>query len=316
MLVLMRNTNKLRFTQFSDCITYMNQGDCLIVNDTRVIPARLFGHKENGGGRVEALLLTEIKSGTWEALLRPGSRIKEGAKVFLQDPPSISFSVEKRAQNGTFVIDFSKKNVSEILIQSGHIPLPPYINRSAIARDKISYQTIFANKMGAIAAPTAGLHFDKKIIQAIEKKGVSIVPITLHINLGTFKPISVNQIKDHTMHAERYEITPEAAMTINKAKLQKSKIIAVGTSVVRTLESNLDERGRLLSGKGNTELFLHPPMKPRIVDRLLTNFHLPKSTLLMLVSIFSTREQVLNAYKQAVLKKFRFYSYGDCMFFV
>ena len=313
MLVLARNNGRCEVKPFIDFPSYVRPGDCVVVNNTKVLPARLYGNKIPGGAKVEALLVEEKEAGIWNALLRPARRMKVGTEVHLSGSNSDIFRVNNQIDERLFEIKFSSLDVLGTINRYGHMPLPPYIRREAAAQDVTRYQTIFATQIGAIAAPTAGLHFDEPIIQRIKSKGVTIVPITLHINLGTFNPVAVERVAEHSMHAENYEISANSANIINTTRSSGGSIWAVGTSVVRTLESSLDDKGRIRPGRDTTNLFLHPPMKPRVVDKLLTNFHLPKSTLLMLVCTFGSRESILAAYNLAVHKQFRFYSYGDCM---
>ena len=314
MLVLNRKNGECECTEFVDFSEYLQPGDCIVVNNTEVIPARLFGNKQPGGAHVEVLLLKELPDKTWEALLRPGSRLKVGSNILLNDSKS-SICVKKKNSDGIFNIAFSAENIPDLISKIGRMPLPPYINREVEEFDKKRYQTIFAANRGAIAAPTAGLHFDEKVIRLIKNKGVKIIPITLHIGLGTFKPVKTTRVNEHMIHSEEYSVTREAADQINEAKAGGGSIVAVGTSVVRVLETCVNSSGLLESKEGITNLFLHPPYTPRIVDKLLTNFHLPKSTLLMLVCTFANREIVFNAYRRAIKEKYRFFSYGDCMLF-
>ena len=309
MLTMRRSDGACEAKSFSDFPSYLKPGDCLVLNDTKVIPARLYGKKATGG-HVEALLLDEIKSGLWTAMLKPGRRLKDGTKVSI-DGCDASFEVVSR-DDGDFTIRFDTDDVHAMLEQAGHMPLPPYIDRNDEDADKLRYQTVFASTPGAVAAPTAGLHFTPEILKTIEAMGVTITKVTLHVGAGTFLPVKEERVEDHRMHFERYAVSESAAATINTAKANGGRIVAVGTTSVRTLESSVED-GCVVAGAGSTDLFMYPPTKPQIVDMLLTNFHLPKSTLLMLVSCFSTRENLLAAYQVAIGERMRFFSYGDCM---
>jgi S-adenosylmethionine:tRNA ribosyltransferase-isomerase len=308
-----RETGHCGLRVFSDFPEFVREGDCLVVNDTRVIAARLFGRRDPSGGNVEAFVLEDHGAGRWQALLRPGRRLKPGARVILEGGAG-SFTVLGHLADGTFEIEFGTTDVLSLLETAGHVPLPPYIQREASAEDRERYQTVYAREPGAVAAPTAGLHFTPEILEKVRALGVRIVHVTLHVGAGTFKPVKAERIEDHIMHEEAYEITPEAAATINETRATGGRVIAVGTTSVRTLESCADPATRTVRAeKGRTRIFLHPPKRPVIVDGLLTNFHLPKSTLLMLVSCFSSTEKVMAAYELAVRERFRFYSYGDAM---
>lgn len=300
--------------KFEDFPSFLRAGDCLVLNNTRVIPARLFGKRDPSGGKVEALLLEELENRNWKCMLKPGRRMHAGGRVILEGTENEGFIVDKRGDDGTFEIHFENPEPYELLEACGHIPLPPYIQRPDESGDHEKYQTVYAKNPGAVAAPTAGLHFTPDVLQTIKEKGVNIAEVTLHVGAGTFRPVQVENIEDHVMHEETYILTPETSELINRTKSNGGRIIAVGTTSVRVLESCVDGSGnRICPGSGKTRLFLHPPKRPNIVDALLTNFHLPKSTLIMLVSTFSSRKNVLNAYKTAVENRFRFYSYGDCM---
>jgi S-adenosylmethionine:tRNA ribosyltransferase-isomerase len=313
LLVMDRETGACDLRVFADFPDYVRAGDCLVVNDTRVIAARLFGHRDPSGGRVEAFVLEDRGAGRWQALLRPGRRLKPGARVVLENEAG-TFTVRDHLEDGTFEIQFDTDDVYSLLEKAGHVPLPPYIQREASAEDRERYQTVYAREPGAVAAPTAGLHFTPEILEKVRALGVRIVHVTLHVGAGTFKPVKAERIEDHIMHEEAYEITPEAAATINDTRATGGRVIAVGTTSVRTLESCADPATRTVRAeRGRTRIFLHPPKRPVVVDGLLTNFHLPKSTLLMLVSCFSSREKVMAAYELAVKERFRFYSYGDAM---
>lgn len=313
LMVMNRTTGVCDLRVFGDFPQFVRPGDCLVLNDTRVIAARLFGRRDPSGGQVEAFLLEERGVGRWQSLLRPGRRLNPGARVLLDGEPH-AFVVRERLDDGTFEIEFDTSDVLGLLDRAGRVPLPPYIQRDASAEDVERYQTVYATRPGAVAAPTAGLHFTPEILAGLEATGVQIARVTLHVGPGTFQPVKAERIEDHVMHEEAYEISPEAAATINETRAAGGRVIAVGTTSVRTMESCADPATRTVRAeRGRTRIFLHPPKRPVVTDGLLTNFHLPKSTLLMLVSCFATAEQVMAAYRLAVAERFRFYSYGDAM---
>lgn len=316
MLVLRRASGACQLRRFRDLASFLRPGDCLVLNDTRVIPARLFGQKEGGGARIEALLLSEEGPGLWEAMLRNARRLRPGTVVQLDGAPDASFTVEARHAEGHFLLRFSSSEVLALLERAGHVPLPPYIQRQDVPGDRQRYQTVFAARPGAVAAPTAGLHFTPEVLAELSAAGVRLATVTLHVGPGTFKPVTADDLGAHRMHEERYELSEAAAALVNRTRSEGGRIVAVGTTAVRVLETCAQESGLVLPGAGRTRLFLHPPQRPRSVDALLTNFHLPRSTLLMLVACFSTTEQVLAAYRLAVQERFRFYSYGDCMLLI
>ncbi len=312
MLVVDRQTGDHEAQSFASFPSYLKPGDCLVINDTRVIPARIHGTRVGSGGKVEALLLEEVGEGEWDALLRPGRRMKPGARVLLDDS-TVQFEVVSR-DSEVFRIRFDTKEVLDVLRQIGSMPLPPYIQRPADSADEARYQTVFADDPGAVAAPTAGLHFTGDMLERIQEDGIAVARLTLHVGLGTFQAVSADRVEEHVMHEERYSLSEATAETINNARAAGGRVVAVGTTSVRTLETCARDDGTVLAGSGRTDIFLYPPCRPKAVDCLLTNFHLPKSTLLMLVSCFVEREQMLAAYAHAVQERFRFYSYGDCMF--
>ena len=329
MLVLDRVSGACQIRDFSNIVEYLEAGDLLVSNNTKVMRARLYGRK-NGradGAHFEALLLNphpagEIVPGTrYQAMLKPGKRAVPGTRVVLLDHAgrllenAPGFTVTERLEDGTFVIDFDTADQEALQEKFGHIPLPPYIKRGDEGSDFERYQTVFAKISGAVAAPTAGLHFTEDILEQLAAKGIRRAEVTLHVGAGTFKPVSEENILDHKMHTERFVLSEETAELINATRAAGKKVIAVGTTTVRTLESCADESGQVHARSGSTDIFLYPPYRPRSVDMLITNFHLPKSTLLMLVSCFADREKVLNAYKYAIENRMRFYSYGDCMLF-
>ncbi len=313
LLVMDRATGACQLRMFGDFPQFVRPGDCLVLNDTKVIAARLFGRRDPTGGHVEAFLLEERAPGRWQALLRPGRRLDPGSRVLLDGEPH-TFVVTARLDDGTFEIEFDTTDVLGLLERAGRVPLPPYIQREASAEDVERYQTVYATRPGAVAAPTAGLHFTPEILAGLETTGVKIARVTLHVGPGTFQPVKAERIEDHIMHEEAYEISPEAAATINGTRAAGGRVIAIGTTSVRTLESCADPATRTVRAeRGRTRIFLHPPKQPVVTDALLTNFHLPKSTLLMLVSCFASTETVMAAYRLAVQERFRFYSYGDAM---
>jgi S-adenosylmethionine:tRNA ribosyltransferase-isomerase len=323
MLVLDKSTGLYEAKKFKNFIDYVEPGDCLVTNNTKVINARFFGLKENTGAKIEILLtmpLNESQS-EWKCFIKPGKRVRSGTKIILNennfstDPETLNtvkVTVEKKRDDGAYEISFDSP-IDYTQKFFGHTPLPPYIKRKDSLKDSTRYQTVFAKNSGAVAAPTAGLHFSDSDLMKLKKMNINMAEVTLHVGPGTFKPVEVNNPAEHKMHSEVYTLSKNTADIINNTIRNGGKIIAIGTTSVRVLETCADENGFVIPSKGETDIFLYPPAKPKIVDMLLTNFHLPKSTLLMLVSIFADRETVLNAYQFAVEQKFRFYSYGDCM---
>ncbi|HNW26034.1 MAG TPA: tRNA preQ1(34) S-adenosylmethionine ribosyltransferase-isomerase QueA [Candidatus Gastranaerophilaceae bacterium] len=317
MMVLEKNSKKIAHKHFFDIVDFLDENDVLVLNNTKVIPARLFGQKLTGAN-VEVFLLKDLGNNHWEALLKPSKRINGGNIIKIS--PELGVKAIRLIEGGKWLIEFlCKGHVRQILQKVGNIPLPPYIERNLSNEDikKLDferYQTVFAQKEGSVAAPTAGLHFTKEILEKLEKKGVQIAYVTLDVGLGTFRPVKCENILEHKMETETFEITEETAKIINEAKKNKKNIVAVGTTSVRTLETAFQKYGEIKACKGFSELFIYPPYEFKVVDKLLTNFHLPKSTLLMLTSAFAEREFVLEAYKNAITEKYRFYSYGDCMF--
>ena len=290
----------------------LRPGDLLVLNDTRVIPARLFGRRGGGGGGMELLLVERLGEREWDALVKPGKRARPGTAIELG--PGLAAEVVAKGGEGRFRLRFSEP-VEPHLERLGHVPLPPYIRRPDTAEDRERYQTVYARRPGAIAAPTAGLHFTEELLREIEAAGAGIARVTLHVGIGTFKPVSAERVEDHRMESERYEIGEEAAAAIHRARAGAGRVVAVGTTVVRTLESAaLAGGGEVQAGRGATRLFITPGFRFQAVDALLTNFHLPRSTLLMLVSAFAGRERLLAAYEEAIREGYRFYSYGDAMF--
>jgi S-adenosylmethionine:tRNA ribosyltransferase-isomerase len=312
LMVLHRGQGTIEHQPFSSILAYLHPGDLLVLNNTRVLPARLIGKKETGG-RCELLLLPSWngQQGEWKVLVRGSGKIKKRTRIQFGDGMACELEV---GQDGKGEVAFSgQAQIAEVLRKIGHIPLPPYIKREDEPLDRDRYQTIFAERDGSIAAPTAGLHFTQPLLQSLRDQGVGIAMITLHIGIGTFAPVKVQQVEDHTMDAEWIEIPEETAREIEETKERGGRVIAVGTTTTRALESFSNGNGKVKSGTGMSSLFIHPPYRFRSVDGLLTNFHLPKSTLLMLVSAFAGKDFIKKAYRAAIEKKYRFYSYGDAM---
>jgi len=313
LLVIDRQKDSLEDRIFSDIVEYLREGDVLVVNNTKVIPARLIGHRKGFTGEVEFLLLKRLDYTHWRCIVRPGKKLLVGAEVVFSD--KLSAKVVEHGEEGERVVEFSFNGVFEdILSEVGAMPLPPYIKEKL--EDGTRYQTVYSKVDGSAAAPTAGLHFTRDLLDKIRGKGVKVVEILLHVGLSTFRPVKAENIEEHKMHDEYYEISPEAAAEINSAKEEGRRVICVGTTSVRTLESAADRVGHLVAGSGNTDIFIYPPYTFKMVDALITNFHLPESTLLMLVSAFMGRERALAAYKHAVEEKYRFFSFGDACLIV
>lgn len=311
LMVLGRADGRVEHRQFTDILDYLAPGDCLVLNNTRVIPARLYGVKEDTGAQVEVLLLKRRENDVWEALVRPGKKLRPGARVRFGDG-LLTGEIVEVVEEGNRLVRFHYEGIfEELLDRLGQMPLPPYITHEL--RDKNRYQTVYARHDGSAAAPTAGLHFTEKLLGKVRKKGVQIAEVTLHVGLGTFRPVKAEQVLDHHMHSEFYQVSAEAAETINRAKREGRRVISVGTTSTRTLESAADENGFLCEKSGWTDIFIYPGYQFRVIDGLITNFHLPQSTLIMLVSAFAGREQVLNAYREAVRERYRFFSFGDAM---
>jgi S-adenosylmethionine:tRNA ribosyltransferase-isomerase len=311
-LLVLDQTGPERHARVRDLPRHLRPGDLLVLNDTRVIPARLFGRRTAGGGQIELLLLEKIDECTWDALAKPGRRAQPGTAIDFAT--GLTAVVTEKAPDGRHRLRFSEP-VEGHLDRLGHIPLPPYIHRPDTPEDRERYQTVYAEKPGAVAAPTAGLHFSEELLREIAEAGVAIARVTLHVGIGTFKPVAVETLEDHRMDRERYEVSEEAAEAVRHTRRSGGRVVAVGTTVVRTLESAaLAGNGDVQPGSAATNLFITPGFRFQAVDALLTNFHLPRSTLLMLVSAFAGRERVLAAYGEAVREGYRFYSYGDAMF--
>jgi len=305
-------TGEIEHRKFTDIINYLNEGDCLVLNDTRVIPARLLGEKEGSGGAIEFLLLHRYSQDEWEVALRPGKRAKPGAR-FVFGNGELKAEVLEILEGGNRRVRFYYEGLFEnVLDRLGEMPLPHYIKEKL--EDKERYQTVYSKHNGSAAAPTAGLHFTNELLEEIKKKGVKLAFLTLHVGLGTFRPVKVKNIEEHKMHSEFYVVSEDCARIINEAKRSGKRVIAVGTTSCRTLETAADEDGFIEAKTGYTDIFIYPGYKFKITDCLITNFHLPKSTLIMLVSAFSKRELILNAYNEAVRERYRFFSFGDAMF--
>ena len=313
LLVVNKTTHTIENKHFSDLLDELEEGDTLVVNNTRVLPARLYGTKEETGAHIEVLLLTNTEGDKWETLVKPAKRMKVGSVVSFGDGRLKATVVEELDQGGR-IIEFSYEGVFlEVLESLGEMPLPPYIKERL--EDKERYQTVYAKENGSAAAPTAGLHFTEELMQQIRDKGVNIVPVTLHVGLGTFRPVSVDSLEDHKMHSEYYNVSKETADMIEATKKAGKRVIAVGTTSIRTLETVArDNNGHVVSASGWTDIFISPGYEFRVVDAFVTNFHLPKSTLVMLVSAYLGREFTLEAYQHAIEERYRFFSFGDAMF--
>ncbi len=315
MLVLNRLNKSMEHKHFSDITDYLDENDLLVLNNTKVIPARLYAKKDTGA-LIEIFLVRETEKNKWIALIKPSKRVKEG--LILKISNELSVEVLKKDDDKWVIELLYEGNIFEILDKVGHIPLPPYIERKMTDEeyknlDFERYQTVYAKKEGAVAAPTAGLHFTEEILKKLEEKGTKHCFITLNVGLGTFKPVKCQDITEHKMDSELFEITPDTAKVINEALQNKKRIVAVGTTSVRTLETVMQKYGKIIPVKDTSELFIYPGYKFKIIDSLITNFHLPKSTLLMLVSAFAGKDYIFKAYNEAIVNKYRFYSYGDCM---
>ncbi len=309
LMVIHRDTGEIEHRHFYDIIEYLNPGDCLVINETKVIPARLYGERPTGGA-CEVLLLKQLGPKRWETLVRPGKKLKPGAEVVFGDG-RLRCRVMETTDVGGRIVEFECEGSFEAALDAlGEMPLPPYIHEKLEDRDR--YQTVYAKQDGSAAAPTAGLHFTPELMDRIRQKGVDIVPVLLHVGLGTFRPVKVENIEEHEMHSEYFEVTPQAAERINAARQSGGRIIAVGTTSVRTLESAAED-GRLVAKRGDTNIFIKPGYRFQLVDALITNFHLPGSTLIMLVSALWDRERILAAYRIAVEEEYRFFSFGDAM---
>lgn len=312
LMVLGKKSGHVSHHYFREIVNYLKPGDCLVINNTRVIPARLIGTKKDTGAHVEILLLRRKTADVWETLVRPGKKLRPGAEVTFGDG-SLTATILDVVEGGDRLVQFHYDGIfEEILDRLGEMPLPPYITHKLKDRDR--YNTVYAKYDGSAAAPTAGLHFTKELLEEVKDMGVNIAQVTLHVGLGTFRPVKVDDVREHEMHTEWYCVTQETADLINQTKENGGRIIAVGTTSVRTLETVADENGHMKAQEGDTSIFIYPGYKWKIVDGLITNFHLPESTLIMLVSSLAGREHVLNAYKEAVKERYRFFSFGDAMY--
>lgn len=311
LMVLDRETGEIEHHIFKEVTDYLNPGDCLVVNNTKVIPARLFGRKEGTEAKIELLLLKRKENDVWETLVKPGKKAKPGTRISFGDG-LLTGEVMDVVEDGNRLIQFTYDGIfEEILDQLGQMPLPPYITHQL--KDKNRYQTVYAKHDGSAAAPTAGLHFTPELLEAIKARGVSIAHVTLHVGLGTFRPVKVEDVTHHHMHSEFYIVEEDQAKLINETKQRGGKIVSVGTTSCRTLESATDDQGVLHAGSGWTDIFIYPGYRFKMIDRLITNFHLPESTLLMLVSALAGKDKIMAAYEEAVKEKYRFFSFGDAM---
>lgn len=312
LLVVDRKTGKTDHRVFSDIISYIKPGDCLVLNNTRVIPARLLGHREKSGGAAELLLLRQIEGDVWESLVRPGKKCRVGDRVSFGEGKLVA-EIIKVKDDGNRLVRFEYEGIfNEILAELGEMPLPPYIKEKL--NDPERYQTVYSKISGSAAAPTAGLHFDQALLSKLTESGVSVAYVTLHVGLGTFRPVKADTIEEHTMHSEYYSVDEETAALLNHTKRNGGRIICVGTTATRVVETLADENGVMHSGSGETSIFIYPGYTFKFTDNLITNFHLPKSTLVMLVSALAGRETILQAYEEAVKERYRFFSFGDAMF--
>ncbi len=312
LLVMDRKTGNLEHKHFTDILEDLNFGDVLVLNDTKVIPARLIGRKQETNATIELLLLKEVSSDCWECLSRPAKRLQMGTKIEFGESLLVAEVIEKK-ESGMVIVKFSYQGIFlKILDKLGEMPLPPYIHEKLAEKDR--YQTVYAKNIGSAAAPTAGLHFTDDLLEKIKEKGIIITRVTLHVGLGTFRPVEVSDVTKHEMHSEFYKMSKETAEILNKAKKEKRRIIAVGTTSTRTLETVMQKYHKFKECAGNTNIFIYPGFKFQAIDGLITNFHLPKSTLIMLVSAFSKKEYILKAYQEAVKEEYRFFSFGDAMF--
>ena len=312
LLHLSMKDGSVEHRHFTDILDYLKEGDCLVVNDTRVIPARLYGHKEETGALIEILLLKRKENDIWECLVKPGKKARPGAKLVFGDG-ILKGEIIDVVEEGNRLIQFQYEGIfEEILDQLGEMPLPPYITHKL--EDKNRYQTVYAKNDGSAAAPTAGLHFTQELLQKVQEKGVKIAHVTLHVGLGTFRPVKVDDVENHHMHSEFYVVEEDQAKLINDTKKQGGRVISVGTTSRRTLESATDEDGVLHPGSGWTEIFIYPGYQFKMIDGLITNFHLPESTLMMLVSALAGKDRIMAAYEEAVKERYRFFSFGDAMF--
>ncbi|NLU32335.1 MAG: tRNA preQ1(34) S-adenosylmethionine ribosyltransferase-isomerase QueA [Clostridiaceae bacterium] len=312
LIVLDRKEKSITHRTFRDIQEYLVKGDCLVINNTRVIPARLLGEKEGTGGKIEFVLLKRLENDTWEVILKPGRRARVGSRFVFGDG-RLRAEILKIVDGGNRIVRFFYDGVfEEVLDQVGIVPLPPYITEEL--EDKERYQTVYSRINGSAAAPTAGLHFTEELLEQIKAKGVEVAEVTLHVGLGTFRPVKVENIEEHHMHKEYYSISEQACETINRARKSGNRVIAVGTTSVRVLETAADDSGFVRPGQGETDIFIYPGYRFKAIDGLITNFHLPESTLIMLVCAFAGRDFIMEAYKEAIDRRYRFFSFGDAMF--
>ena len=314
LLVLDKQTGQIRHRTFTDVLDYLEPGDCMVINDTKVIPARLYGQREDTGGQLEVLLLKRLTGDEWECLVRPGKKARTGQRLVFGDG-RLRAQVCSIGEEGNRIIRFEYDGIfEEILDALGEMPLPPYITHMLADPDR--YQTVYAVNKGSAAAPTAGLHFTEDLLDSVRSAGIDIVPVTLHVGLGTFRPVKEENVLDHHMHEEWYSVSRDAADRINAAKAAGHRVVCVGTTSCRTIESAAGEDGLVKAGNGDTRLFIYPGYRFKVMDRLITNFHLPESTLLMLVSALAGREHILHAYREAVKERYRFFSFGGAMIII
>ena len=312
LLILEKETGERTHKSFHDIIDYLHEGDCLVINNTKVIPARLIGEREGTGGKVEVLLLKRRSDNVWETLVKPGKKARQGMRLSFGGG-LLHAEVQEVVDEGNRLIRFEYEGIfEEILDQLGQMPLPPYITHQL--KDKNRYQTVYAKYEGSAAAPTAGLHFTEELLEQIQAKGIKIARVTLHVGLGTFRPVKVEDVTEHHMHTEFYHVSEEAADIINETKKQGGRVICVGTTSCRTIESAADDQGIVHATEGDTDIFIYPGYQFKVLDCLITNFHLPESTLLMLVSALAGKENIMAAYREAVEMRYRFFSFGDAMF--
>jgi S-adenosylmethionine:tRNA ribosyltransferase-isomerase len=319
LLVVNRESGKTEHRTFFDVLEYLKPGDCLVMNDSKVLPARMYGIKRDTGAKAEILLTKRHDGDIWEAMVKPGKKLRPGAVIDFctETGKSMSAEILDYSEDGTRMIRFSYDgDFHERLEENGHIPLPPYIDRKDESLDRQMYQTVYCREEGSVAAPTAGLHFTEELLVKAKEKGVRLAYVTLHVGIGTFRPVKCDVVEDHHMHFEEYEITPENAEIINRTKAEGGRIISVGTTSTRTMESAASDDGVIHAGHGSTDIFIYPGYRFKVVDCLITNFHLPKSTLLMLISALYDREKILEIYNEAVAEKYRFFSYGDAMMII
>lgn len=312
LLVVHKNDGSLEHRHFSDITEYLRSGDCLVLNNTRVIPARLLGHREHTGGAVELLLLRRREGDVWETLVRPGKKCREGDRVVFGDGKLVAEIVTVQADGNRLVRFFYQGIFNEVLAELGEMPLPPYIKEKL--QDPERYQTVYSKVEGSAAAPTAGLHFDNTMLETLQNRGVRLAYVTLHVGLGTFRPVKAETVEEHVMHSEAYSVNEETEALLNQTRQNGGRIICVGTTATRVVETLADENGVMHAGSGETDIFIYPGYRFKMTDALITNFHLPKSTLVMLVSALAGRELILKAYEEAVQECYRFFSFGDAMF--